>query len=167
MANSLEHRGPDDLGIWLDSNKPIAFGHRRLSIVDISASGHQPMTSSNNKFVIAFNGEIYNHTQLRKELDSINSDLNWNGHSDTETLLAGFEVWGIKKTLGKIVGMFSIALWEHDSNTLYLITDRFGEKPLYYGWIKTGQEKVFAFGSELKAFRAYPGFQNNISRDTK
>ena len=165
MANSLEHRGPDDLGIWLDSNKPIAFGHRRLSIVDISASGHQPMTSSNNKYVMAFNGEIYNHTQLRKELDSINSGLNWNGHSDTETLLAGFEVWGIKKTLGKVVGMFSIALWECDSHTLHLIRDRFGEKPLYYGWINTGQEKVFAFGSELKAFRAYPGFQNNISRD--
>ena len=94
MANSLEHRGPDDFGIWLDSNQPIAFGHRRLSIVDISASGHQPMTSSNNKFVVAFNGEIYNHAQLRKELDLINSGLNWNGHSDTETLLAGFEIWG-------------------------------------------------------------------------
>ena len=165
MANTLEHRGPDDCGVWLDSEEPIAFGHRRLSIVDISASGHQPMMSANKKYVIALNGEIYNHTKLRKELNLLNSNFHWNGHSDTETLLAGFELWGIRETLDKIVGMFSIALWDIESKTLHLIRDRFGEKPLYFGWIDAGNEKVFAFGSELKALRAYPGFQNNISRD--
>jgi asparagine synthase (glutamine-hydrolysing) len=165
MANTLEHRGPDDFGVWIDREEPIAFGHRRLSIVDISASGHQPMMSANKKYVIALNGEIYNHIELRKELNLLNSNLHWNGHSDTETLLAGFELWGIRETLDRIVGMFSIALWDIESKTLHLIRDRFGEKPLYFGWIDVGNKKVFAFGSELKALRAYPGFQNNISRD--
>ncbi len=165
MTNVLEHRGPDDFGIWLDDKKPLALGHRRLSIVDISTSGHQPMVSSNNKYVIALNGEIYNHSQLRRELNLINPSLQWNGHSDTETLLAGIESWGIEKTLNKSIGMFAIALWDIENHTLHLIRDRFGEKPLYFGWIKTVQGKVFAFGSELKALRAYPGFENNISRD--
>lgn len=165
MANSLEHRGPDDFGIWLDIEKPIAFGHRRLSIIDISASGHQPMLSKNKQYAIVLNGEIYNHIKLRKELDTLNPNFHWNGHSDTETLLAGFEQWGITETLDKIVGMFSMALWDCKSKTLHLIRDRFGEKPLYFGWINVGNKKVFAFGSELKALRAYPGFQNNISRE--
>ena len=165
MTDKLEHRGPDDSGIWLDYKKTIALGHRRLSIVDISSSGHQPMVSANNRYVVALNGEIYNHVELRKELDSINPDSQWKGHSDTETFLAGIEAWGIEKTLNKAVGMFAIALWDNKNKTLNLIRDRFGEKPLYYGWINIGSAKVFAFGSELKALRAYPGFQNNISRD--
>jgi len=165
MTDKLEHRGPDDSGIWIDPMKTIALGHRRLSIIDISSSGHQPMTSSNNQYVIALNGEIYNHSDLRNELDQINPDHHWKGHSDTETFLAGIEAWGIEKTLSKSVGMFAIALWDKKNQTLNLIRDRFGEKPLYYGWINTGSSKVFAFGSELKALRAYPGFQNNISRD--
>ena len=165
MANTLEHRGPDDVGVWSDAQKCIAFGHRRLAIVDISASGHQPMTSSSKKYVVALNGEIYNHYQLRQELDLINPGFQWKGHSDTETLLEAFEVWGINETLNKVVGMFAIALWDTGAHSLYLIRDRFGEKPLYYGWIKTDHGKVFSFGSELKALRAYPGFQNNISRN--
>ena len=165
MTNSLEHRGPDDFGIWIDANDHLALGHRRLSILDISQSGHQPMTSLNKKYVIAFNGEIYNHIKLRNELETIKTDLKWDGHSDTETLLVCFEVWGIEKTLSKIVGMFAIALWDIKNKRLHLIRDRFGEKPLYYGWINIGNKKIFAFGSELKALRSYEGFQNNISRD--
>jgi len=165
MANALEHRGPDDFGIWLDGEKSLALGHRRLSIVDISSSGHQPMLSKNKSYVIALNGEIYNHIKLRKELESLNPHHSWNGHSDTETLLAGFEQWGIEETLKKTVGMFSMALWNLETKTLYLIRDRFGEKPLYFGWINTGNKNVFAFGSELKALKAYPRFQNNISRE--
>ena len=165
MANTLEHRGPDDSGIWIDSQKRIALGHKRLSIIDVSSSGHQPMTSESHKYVIALNGEIYNHIQLRRELNEINPKRKWNGHSDTETLLAGFEAWGINKTLSKSVGMFAMALWDNKKNQLHLIRDRFGEKPLYYGWIKTNKGAVFAFGSELKSLRAYPGFRNRISRN--
>ena len=165
MTDKLEHRGPDDRGTWLDHKHSIALGHRRLAIVDVSSSGHQPMTSASSRYVIALNGEVYNHSELRNELDRINPNSQWNGHSDTETLLAGIEAWGIEKTLSKAVGMFAIALWDKKNHTLNLIRDRFGEKPLYYGWINTGSAKVFAFGSELKALRAYPSFQNAISRD--
>ena len=165
MTDKLEHRGPDDRGTWLDHKHSIALGHRRLAIVDVSSSGHQPMTSASSRYVIALNGEVYNHSELRNELDLINPNSQWNGHSDTETLLAGIEAWGIEKTLSKAVGMFAIALWDKKNHTLNLIRDRFGEKPLYYGWINTGSAKVFAFGSELKALRAYPSFQNAISRD--
>ena len=165
MTDKLEHRGPDDCGTWLDHKHSIALGHRRLAIVDVSSSGHQPMTSASSRYVIALNGEVYNHSELRNELDRINPNSQWNGHSDTETLLAGIEAWGIEKTLSKAVGMFAIALWDKKNHTLNLIRDRFGEKPLYYGWINTGSAKVFAFGSELKALRAYPSFQNAISRD--
>lgn len=165
MSNALEHRGPDDSGKWFDAKNGFALGHRRLAIVDTSASGHQPMTSLNNQYVIALNGEIYNHSQLRAELELVNHKIAWKGHSDTETLLAAFEYWGIEETLKKAVGMFAIALWETASKRLYLIRDRFGEKPLYYGWIDDGQqEKVFAFGSELKAFKAYPRFSNSVCR---
>lgn len=166
MADTLEHRGPDDKGVWCDPANGLALGHRRLSIIDLSPSGHQPMTSRNNQYVIVLNGEIYNHIELRNELDLLNPDHKWNGHSDTETLLAAFEEWGVDKTLNKSIGMFAIALWNVSSQMLYLIRDRFGEKPLYYGWIHTDNGKVFAFGSELKALRAYPGFRNSISRDS-
>ena len=130
MTDKLEHRGPDDSGIWLDHKHSLALGHRRLSIVDVSSSGHQPMISASRRYVIALNGEVYNHSQLRNELDLINPNSPWNGHSDTETLLAGIEVWGIEKTLSKAVGMFAIALWDKKNHTLNLIRDRFGEKPL-------------------------------------
>jgi asparagine synthase (glutamine-hydrolysing) len=168
MADALHHRGPDDSGVWTDYDAGLALAHRRLSILDLSPAGHQPMLSATSRFVIAFNGEIYNHLELRHELDRhlplslVKTDENrWRGHSDTETLLAAFEVWGVPATLSKTVGMFAIALWDQAERVLYLARDRFGEKPLYYGWVKG----AFVFGSELKAFRAYPGFNNSVCRD--
>jgi len=161
MAHAIQHRGPDDSGAWVDINAGIAFGHRRLSIIDLSPAGHQPMESAGGRFVIAFNGEIYNHLELRAELAATAAASAWRGHSDTETLLAAFEHWGIEATLQKTVGMFAIALWDRRQRTLHLARDRFGEKPLYYGWVNG----AFVFGSELKALRAYPGFSNPVSRE--
>ncbi len=174
MANAIAHRGPDDFGAWADAQAGIALGHRRLSIVDLSTAGHQPMASSSGRFVMAFNGEIYNHLELRAELEFSPSPqpspakgegvTRWRGHSDTETLLAGFEHWGIEATLAKTVGMFAIALWDVRERTLHLARDRFGEKPLYYGWTGSGAGGAFVFGSELKALRAFPGFDNPVCR---
>lgn len=164
MALAIVHRGPDDAGAWVDADAGVALGHRRLSIVDLSAAGHQPMTSSAGRFVIAFNGEIYNHQDLRAELLAAGSAPTWRGHSDTETLLAAFECWGVESTLQKAVGMFAIALWDTREHTLTLARDRFGEKPLYYGWAGQGDARAFVFGSELKALRAYPGFDNRVCR---
>lgn len=166
MALSIAHRGPDDAGAWVDPQAGIALGHRRLSILDLSAAGHQPMHSRTNRFVIAFNGEIYNHMDLRAELEENYSlDITWRGHSDTETLLAGFETWGVESTLTKMVGMFAIALWDREEKTLTLARDRFGEKPLFYGWVGSGSSSTFVFGSELKAIRAHPDFANSVSRE--
>jgi asparagine synthase (glutamine-hydrolysing) len=162
MCDAIRHRGPDDAGYWLDLSSGIALGHRRLSIVDLSAAGHQPMVSSSGRFVIAFNGEIYNHSDLRTELNALAHD--WRGHSDTETLLAGFDAWGVEATLHKCVGMFAIALWDREARTLTLARDRIGEKPLYYGWQGSGDSAIFLFGSELKALKAHPGCQNSIDR---
>ncbi|MBI3147062.1 MAG: asparagine synthase (glutamine-hydrolyzing) [Betaproteobacteria bacterium] len=161
MSNSLNHRGPDDGGVWVDDQHTLALGHRRLAIVELSAAGHQPMHSTGQRFVIVFNGEIYNHNKLRLELHKSNTSIEWRGHSDTETLLAAFEVWGIEATLQRCTGMFAIALWDRQTQTLTLARDRMGEKPLYYGW----QGDAFLFGSELKALRAYPGFRADINRD--
>ncbi|MDC3169694.1 asparagine synthase (glutamine-hydrolyzing) [Paracoccaceae bacterium] len=175
MANTIAHRGPDDLGAWSDPEAGIALGHRRLSIIDLSPAGHQPMTSSSGRFVIAFNGEIYNHLELRTELNySSNSNavsgtsgaaLKWRGHSDTETLLAAFERWGVAVTLSKTVGMFAIVLWDVHQRTLHLARDRFGEKPLYYGWTGSGDASTFVFGSELKSLCAFPRFVNPVCRE--
>jgi len=171
MANAIAHRGPDDSGAWADAQAGIALGHRRLSIVDLSPAGHQPMASASGRFVMAFNGEIYNHLELRRELEGMDPRLReddgnkWRGHSDTETLLAGFEHWGIEATLAKTVGMFAIALWDVQQRTLHLARDRFGEKPLYYGWAGSGAGRAFVFGSELKALRAFPGFANPVCRE--
>ena len=174
MANLLRHRGPDDLGLWLDESAGIALGHRRLAILDLSPAGHQPMVSACGRYVIAFNGEIYNHLKLRVELRALgfpdlfrNKGLDrsaWQGHSDTETLLAGIVAWGVEGTLKRCVGMFAIALWDRQTKTLSLARDRFGEKPLYFGWVGDGDNKAFVFGSELKALRAYPGFENPVCR---
>jgi asparagine synthase (glutamine-hydrolysing) len=170
MANAIAHRGPDDLGVWADEQAGIALGHRRLSIVDLSPAGHQPMSSSGGRFIMVFNGEIYNHLELRAELECIDPRLleddgnKWRGHSDTETLLAGIERWGIEATLSKTVGMFAIALWDVQARTLHLARDRFGEKPLYYGWAGSGADRAFVFGSELKALRAFPDFANPVCR---
>lgn len=165
MTDTLVHRGPDDSGIWLDSGSAIALGHRRLSILDLTPAGHQPMVSAGGRFVIAFNGEIYNHLELRKELELAKLAPDWRGHSDTETLLAGFSSWGVAATLQKSIGMFAFALWNTDTHALTLGRDRLGEKPLYYGWQGQGDSAVFLFGSELKALKEHPAFQSDINRD--
>jgi asparagine synthase (glutamine-hydrolysing) len=160
MAEAIAHRGPDDQGLWLDAEAGIALGHRRLAIVDLSQAGHQPMQSDSGRYVFVFNGEIYNHATMRAEIEARGSAPQWRGHSDTETLLAGFEVWGIVETLGRAIGMFAFALFDRKSRTLTLGRDRLGEKPVYYGWSKG----VFLFGSELKALRCHPAFSGEIDR---
>ena len=161
MSSVLTHRGPDDNGVWIDEESGIAFGHQRLSIMDLSSAGHQPMASSCGRFNIVFNGEIYNHLQLREELNVLKCEQSWHGHSDTETLVTAFSHWGVESTLSRLVGMFAIAIWDLQEKKLSLIRDRFGEKPLYYGWSKG----VFVFGSELKALRSYKNFNNPIDRN--
>lgn len=163
MADRIAHRGPDDSGVWVDEHAGIVLAHRRLSIVDLSPAGHQPMLSVGGRYVMVFNGEIYNHLEMRRELEAGSriEDLTWRGHSDTETLLAGFEAWGIEATLKKTVGMFAIALWDREEKILTLARDRIGEKPLYYGF----QNNTFLFGSELKALKAHPDFLGEIDRD--
>lgn len=170
MALAIQHRGPDDAGAWADASAGIALGFRRLSILDLSGAGHQPMQSASGRFVMTFNGEIYNHNDLRDLLSAAQLGMPahpWRGHSDSETLLACLEAWGLEETLKKTVGMFAIALWDRQTQTLHLARDRFGEKPLYYGWATTATTvaPAFVFGSELKALRAYPGFANPISRE--
>jgi asparagine synthase (glutamine-hydrolysing) len=155
MAAALEHRGPDDTGIWLEPG--IALAHRRLSIIDLTAAGHQPMLSGSGRYVLTFNGELYNHLELRQSLGS----YTWRGHSDTETLLASVETWGIIRAIEKFAGMFAFALWDRQERSLTLARDRLGEKPLYYGW--TGG--AFLFGSELKALRIHPRWHGELNRD--
>ena len=162
MSTAIVHRGPDDHGAWSDKSLGIGFGFRRLSVVELSQAGHQPMLSSGGRFVIVFNGEVYNHMELRAELSPLSG---WRGTSDTETLLAGFESWGVTETLKKTVGMFAIALWDKAEKKLHLIRDRFGEKPLYYGWTGQGDSTSFLFGSELKSMVAFTGFNNPVSRN--
>jgi len=161
MSNSLQHRGPDDFGFWIDEPCGLALGHRRLAIVDLSPGGHQPMISPSGRYVIAFNGEIYNHLALRRETENAGLSRAWQGHSDTETLLACVEAWGFETALTKFVGMFAIAMWDREERALYLARDRLGEKPLYYGRENT----VYLFGSELKAIKAHPAFVGEINRN--
>jgi len=161
MRDRLTRRGPDDAGVWADEGGLVFLGHRRLSIIDVSANGRQPMRSSSGRYVVAFNGEIYNHSEMRTELNKIGAAPCWRGGSDTETLLAAFERWGVEATLDRAVGMFAIALWDTAARKLHLARDRFGEKPLYYGWV--GRD--FVFGSELKALRAFPGFSKSVCRE--
>jgi asparagine synthase (glutamine-hydrolysing) len=162
MTNALTHRGPDDTGCWVDAAAGIALGHRRLSILDLSPEGRQPMLSASGRYVVAFNGEIYNFQALRAELDKADDGAGlWRGHSDTEVMLAAFECWGVEAALGKFIGMFAFALWDRRDRLLYLGRDRLGEKPLYYGWV----HGALTFASELKALRAYPGWRGEIDRD--
>jgi asparagine synthase (glutamine-hydrolysing) len=156
MLTSIRYRGPDDSGVWCDPSAGLGLGHARLSILDLSPAGHQPMLSASERYAIVFNGEIYNHLLLREELDG----TSWRGHSDTETLLAAIESWGIERTLRSVVGMFVFALWDRVERRLILARDRIGEKPLYYGWC----DGAFLFGSELKALVAYPAWQGEIDR---
>lgn len=164
MADTIRRRGPDDEGYWCDTSKRIGLGHRRLAIVDLSQAGHQPMISPSGRYVIVFNGEIYNHGQLRERLEANGQAPAWHGHSDTETLLASFDAWGLEKTVERAIGMFAFAVWDRDTDTLTLGRDRIGEKPLYYGWQGTGEEAVFLYGSELSALRAHPAFEGKIDR---
>jgi len=163
MAECIAHRGPDDSGVWLDESAGIALAQRRLSILDLSPAGHQPMISPSKRYTLVYNGEIYNHKLLRillaqEELQPVN----WNGNSDTETLLGCIDAWGVEETLKKTVGMFAFALWDCKERSLCLARDRMGEKPLYYGW----QNGVFLFGSELKALKVHPSFVGEIDRDS-
>lgn len=162
MTDTLVHRGPDDHGVWVDENIGVALGHRRLSILDLTAEGHQPMFSACGRFVLVYNGEIYNYVQIRQALDRESPEIAtvWRGHSDTEVLLAAFALWGVEETLKRSVGMFAFALWDRREQRLYLGRDRLGEKPLYYGW----SGKTFLFGSELKALRAHPSWAGEIDR---
>ncbi|MBO9488988.1 asparagine synthase (glutamine-hydrolyzing) [Endozoicomonas sp. G2_1] len=159
LLAEINHRGPDDSGVWNDDLVNLHLGHARLAIVDLSSAGHQPMYSRLKRYVMVFNGEIYNHKTLRAE---INKEIliDWQGHSDTETLLAAIELWGIEETLQKVTGMFAIALWDIEKKLLHLVRDRLGEKPLYFGW----QKDSFLFSSELKALKKHPSFQGNINR---
>jgi len=158
MSQALLHRGPDDSGLWTEPAAGIALAHRRLAILDLSPAGHQPMASASGRFVLAFNGEIYNHLHLRHQLDAAGQLRRpWRGHSDTETLLACVEAWGLGDSLTRCVGMFALALWDRQKRTLHLARDRFGEKPLYWGWLPSGQGRLLGFASELTALRALPG----------
>ena len=161
MALQIQHRGPDDAGVWLDEAAGIALAHRRLSIIDLSPAGHQPMQSPCGRFSLVYNGEIYNHTDLRAELEKEGGHFDWCGHSDTETLLAALRHWGIQGALQRLNGMFAFALWDRAEQCLVLARDRMGEKPLYYGY----NAGCFLFGSELKALRAHPRWQGSIDRD--
>ncbi|UQV21860.1 asparagine synthase (glutamine-hydrolyzing) [Vibrio sp. J383] len=160
MGNQIESRGPDSSGEWLNSEEKVGFAHRRLAILDISESGSQPMTSQSKNFTIVFNGEIYNHLELRALVEKERKNFEWIGFSDTETILACLDVWGVTRTLSKLVGMFAFAVWDEDLRKLTLCRDRMGEKPLYYGW----QQDEFLFGSELKALKAHPKFVGEIDR---
>lgn len=162
MTDTLVRRGPDDSGIWTDAAGRVALGHRRLSILDLSAAGHQPMASTCGRYLTVFNGEVYNHAELRRQLEHAGHAPEWRGHSDTETLLAGVAWWGLEETLRRCVGMFALAIWDREERVLQLARDRMGEKPLYYGY--AGDALVF--GSELKALRAFPGMHLEVDRQS-
>ncbi|HEX8468418.1 MAG TPA: asparagine synthase (glutamine-hydrolyzing) [Allosphingosinicella sp.] len=159
MTGAIAYRGPDSAGAWLDPEQEVALGHRRLAILDLSPAGEQPMTSPSGRYVTVYNGEIYNHLELRERLPGP-----WRGHSDTETLLAAVEAWGVEKALGECAGMFALALWDRQEKALILARDRLGEKPLYYGRQGRGGEAAFLFGSELKALARHPAFRREIDR---
>lgn len=162
MAAAISYRGPDDSGHWEDAVTGIALAHRRLSILDPSPAGRQPMVSVGGRYIIVFNGEIYNHQEIRKELEHAGAAPAWCGHSDTEVMLAAITRWGVGPAVKHFVGMFAFALWDSHEKILHLVRDRLGEKPLYYGWLAG----VFIFGSELKALRAYPAWCGDIDRDS-
>jgi asparagine synthase (glutamine-hydrolysing) len=159
MVEAIRYRGPDDMGVWCDNRAGIALGHARLSILDLSASGHQPMVSADGRYVISYNGEIYNFAELRKELES--RGTTFRGHSDTEVLLEAISRWGFDAAVRRFYGMFAFAVWDRETRTLFLGRDRLGEKPLYYGWAGN----TFLFASELKALRAFPSFEPEIDRN--
>ncbi len=157
MAGCLQHRGPDSDGVWTDRQQGVALGHRRLSIIDPSPSGRQPMCSSCGRYVIVYNGEIYNHHEIRESLEAT-QDVQWRGHSDTEVLLESVRRWGVHETLDRAAGMFVFGIWDQKDQTLYLGRDRMGQKPLYFGWVGNS----FVFASELKALCRHPEWEGKI-----
>lgn len=159
MTGSMAHRGPDDEGVWSDPAAGIGLGHRRLAVIDLSPAGHQPMVSDDGRYVLTFNGEIYNRTALRTEMEAARR-MEWRGRSDTETLIEAIASWGLERALSRCVGMFALGLWDRRDRKLFLARDRFGEKPLYYGRVG----KDFLFASELKAIRVHPDFANDVDR---
>lgn len=161
MTDRIAHRGPDAAGVWLDEAAGLALGHRRLSILDLSPAGAQPMVSVDGRLVLVYNGEVYNHRSLRAEVEATGWSFGWRGHSDTETLLAALQLWGVAATLPRLNGMFAFALWDRSARCLTLARDRAGEKPLYYG--RTGGS--FLFGSEIRSLSAHPDWQGEIDRD--
>jgi asparagine synthase (glutamine-hydrolysing) len=161
MTQSIKHRGPDKQAVWIDELQHVGFGHDRLSILDLSESGNQPMTSHSGRYTIVFNGEIYNYHSLKKELD-LHQTILWRGTSDTEILLESIEYFGVVETLKKCNGMFAFGLYDKKEGTLTLARDRMGEKPLYYGWSSSN----FVFSSELRAIQSLPFFKNKISKNT-
>jgi len=164
MGAAIEHRGPDAAGRWQSTDLGVALAHQRLAVIDLTLAGHQPMTSASGRYVIAFNGEIYNHQLLRRELDGAGLAPAWRGYSDTETLLAAIEVWGLEKALERCVGMWALSVVDQHQQVLHLVRDRFGEKPLYWGLSGHGTNQALLFGSELPALRAFSGFNNAIDR---
>lgn len=161
MTGALSHRGPDDAGYWIDPDCSVHLGHRRLSIIDLSPAGHQPMTAASGRYILVYNGEVYNFEEIRATLEENGAACAWRGHSDTEVLLAAIDHWGLDGALARCNGMFALALWDRARHVLSLARDRFGEKPLYYGRIGG----TFLFGSELKALEAHPGFVGEVDRD--
>ncbi len=161
MSKRLVHRGPDDEGLWFNAEAGIGLSHRRLSIIDVSRQGRQPMASASGRYIIAYNGEVYNFPEIKKELEERSQAPGWRGHSDTEVILAAIEAWGLKEAVVRFVGMFAFALWDSREQNLHLVRDRIGIKPLYYGWA----DDTFLFGSELKALSAHPDFVGEIDRN--
>ena len=159
MSGTLAHRGPDDSGVWVDAEQGVALGHQRLSILDLSAAGHQPMQSADGRFMLTYNGEVYDHPRLRGNLER--GGTRFRGHSDTEVVVEAFARWGIERTLQELNGMFALGLWDRHERRLWLARDRMGEKPLFYGW----SDDILMFGSELKALRAHPRFKSTVNRD--
>lgn len=160
MTDTLVHRGPDDRGTWIDEAAAMALGHRRLAIIDLSAEGHQPMTSANGRFVLVYNGEVYNFAAIRRQIAAEGVDYPFRGNSDTEVILAAIQVFGLKEGVRRFNGMFAFALWDREKRKLHLVRDRLGIKPLYYG----RAAEALVFGSELKALRAHPRFSSSIDR---
>jgi len=164
MAGCIRHRGPDHNAVWNDSEAGIALAHNRLAIVDLTPAGNQPMESASGRYVTVYNGEIYNHMAIRDSLRAEGFDFEWRGHSDTETLLAAIDAWGVAGALKRAIGMFALALWDKKEKVLTLARDRLGEKPLYYGWQGNGSNASFLFGSELKALAVHPAFVGDVDR---
>jgi asparagine synthase (glutamine-hydrolysing) len=162
MCDRIAHRGPDNQGQWADPGFGVALGHRRLSIIDVSEAGNQPMTSPGQRYVIVFNGEIYNFREIAGLLEKEKKAPRWRGHSDTEVMLAAFDAWGVERSLGRFNGMFAFVAWDTKEKRLVAGRDRCGKKPLYYGWTKG----IFVFGSELKALAVHPAFSADIDRSS-